>query len=46
MSDVRIVTVPGSAPNTFALAILRLVRPEAARAIAENEKLMRREWAE
>ncbi|HEX4742160.1 MAG TPA: DJ-1/PfpI family protein [Caulobacteraceae bacterium] len=44
VSDDRLVTAPGSAPNTFASEILRQIRPEAAQAIAENEALMRREW--
>jgi putative intracellular protease/amidase len=46
VSDDLLVTAPGSAPNTFASAILRLVSPEAAQAIAENETRMRREWSE
>jgi putative intracellular protease/amidase len=45
VSNDRLVTAPGSAPNTFAASILRLIRPEAEQAIAENEALMRREWS-
>lgn len=45
VSDDRLVTAPGSAPNTFASAILRQIRPDAERAIAENEGVMRREWS-
>ncbi len=45
VSDDRLVTAPGSAPNTFASAILRLIRPEAAQTIVDNEALMQREWS-
>lgn len=40
----RLVSAPGSAPGTFASAILRLVAPEHAAAIAENDAMMAREW--
>ena len=40
----RLVSAPGSAPGTFSSAILRLVAPEHAGAIAENDAMMAREW--
>lgn len=45
VSDARLVTAPGSAPNTFASAILRLVCPAAEQAISDNEGLMQSEWS-
>lgn len=40
----RLVSAPGSAPGTFSSAILRLVAPEHAAAIGENDAVMAREW--
>jgi putative intracellular protease/amidase len=40
----RLVSAPGSAPGTFCSAILRLVAPKHAAAIAENDAIMAREW--
>jgi len=45
VTDGRLITAPGSAPGTFAGAVLRLVAPEHAEAIAANEAMMAREWA-
>jgi len=42
--DGRLVSAPGSAPGTFASAIMRLLAPERAAAIDENDALMAREW--
>jgi putative intracellular protease/amidase len=44
VADGRLVSAPGSAPGTFASAVLRLLAPRQAAAIAENEALMAREW--
>lgn len=46
VADGRLVSAPGRAPNTFAIEIARLVRPEAAKGLAEYEVESRREWAE
>ena len=44
VTDGRLVSAPGSAPGTFASAILRLAAPDQAAAIDENEMRMAREW--
>lgn len=40
----KLVSAPGSAPQTFCSAILRLAEPEQASLIADNDALMAREW--
>lgn len=40
----RLVSAPGSAPQTFCSAILRLAAPEQASLIADNDAMMAREW--
>jgi putative intracellular protease/amidase len=42
--DGRLVSAPGSAPGTFASAILRLLAPEHGAAIDANDAMMAREW--
>ena len=44
VTDGRLVSAPGSAPGTFASAILRLTAPVQAAAIDENAAMMAREW--
>lgn len=44
VTDGRLVSAPGSAPGTFAGAILRLAAPDHAAAIDENAAMMAREW--
>jgi len=43
--DGRLVSAPGSAPGTFASAILKLVSPKHAADIAALDAQMAREWA-
>jgi putative intracellular protease/amidase len=43
--DDRIVTAPGSAPTTFATAILRLLHPEAKDAFGAFEAMCAREFS-
>lgn len=43
--DGRIVTAPGSAPATFATAILSLLHPEAKDALGEFEAMCAREFS-
>jgi putative intracellular protease/amidase len=45
VTDGKLVTAAGLAPGTFAGAILRLVAPEHAKAIAAHERDMAREWS-
>jgi putative intracellular protease/amidase len=45
VTDRGLVTAAGLAPGTFAGAILRMVAPEHAPAIAAHEKDMAREWS-
>ena len=40
-----LVSAPGSAPATFASAMLRLVAPRHIDAIDANDALMAREWS-
>lgn len=44
ITDGRLVSAPGSAPGTFASAVLSLAAPGQAAAIAENDARMAREW--
>lgn len=44
VSAGRLVSAPGSAPQTFCSAILHLAMPEHASLIADNDAMMAREW--
>ena len=46
VADGRIVSAPGSAPGTFALAYLQALYPERSSDLAEMRKLFAREYAE
>jgi len=45
IADNRIVSAPGSAPGTFALAFLKALYPERADHVAEMERLFAREYS-
>lgn len=46
IADDRVISAPGTAPGTFACAVLEALLPERAATIAEMRKLFAREYAE
>ncbi|HEY2659253.1 MAG TPA: DJ-1/PfpI family protein [Caulobacteraceae bacterium] len=44
VSDGRVVSAPGSAPQTFASEIARLIAPGSHALLLERDLLMQREW--
>ncbi|MDB5454830.1 MAG: thiamine biosynthesis protein ThiJ [Caulobacter sp.] len=44
VTDGRLVSAPGSAPQTFAIAVARLVAPQAEAEIAGYETMVSAEW--
>ena len=45
VTDGRLVSAPGSAPQTFAIAVARLVAPKEEARIAAYEAMVSAEWA-